>query len=134
MGRGGRVVVGRDVVVVGRGGVVVGRGGVVEVGRVVELRVVEELEDEELEVDELEVDELEEELFDELDELEEELDDVEVDVGSGSRVVVGSGAGGSLVEVIGAGAFDGASVCGRYSTLPGGGSLATFSPSSAPIM
>ena len=131
MGRGG-VLVGR---VVGRDGVVVGRGGVVEVGREVGLRDVVELD----ELDDEELDELEEELDvedeeDEEDEEDVELDELEVVVGSGSRVVVGSGAGGSVVEVIGAGAFDGPSVCGRYSTLPGGGSLATFSPSRAPIM
>lgn len=124
------------VVVVGSGDVgsdVVGSGSdvVVLVGRGVEVEdELVELEDEDEELVELD-DEVDEELveLEDEDELDDELeDDEEVDVGS---LVVGWGA---CVEVIGAGAFDGESVCGRYSTLPGGGSLVTFSPSSAPIM
>ena len=63
---------------------------------------------------------------------EELLEDFELDEELlGERVVVGVGA---WVVVIGAGASVGGSVCGRYLTLPGGGSRLTGSPSSAPIM
>ena len=68
---------------------------------------------------------VDEELLDEDFELDEEL--------LGERVVVGWGEG-AWVVVIGAGASVGGSVCGRYLTLPGGGSRLTGSPSSAPIM
>ena len=132
--------VGRDVVGVGVdvGRDVVGVG--VDVGReVVDVGELEELDEREV-LEEL--DDVLEELLDVLEELEE-LDDVLeerldvelVDVGSGSAVVVGSDVGsGSSVWVIGGGASVGPSVCGRHSTLPGGGRSATSSPSRAPIM
>ena len=50
------------------------------------------------------------------------------------EVVVGTGSGACVVVVIGGGASVGPSVCGRYLTLPGGGSFLTGSPSRAPIM
>ena len=74
------------------------------------------------------------ELDEDFDVDEELLDDVELDEELlGERVVVGWG-DGAWVVVIGAGASVGGSVCGRYLTLPAGGSRLTGSPSSAPIM
>lgn len=118
----GGVVVGLGVV----GGGVVG-GGVVVVGLGVVVVDVE-LDDDELD-DEVD-DELDVDVDD--DELDEDVD-VPVEVGSEVRVVVGWGTG-AWVVVIGAGASLGGLVCGRYFTLPAGGSCLTGSPSSAPIM
>lgn len=101
---------------------------------------VDVLVDDELEeLEEVDEEELEEELEEvDVDDELEEVDEDEVDEGSrvevdGSLVEVGSG-GGSWVVVIGAGAFEGELVCGRYCTSPGGGSFSIDFPSRAPIM
>lgn len=112
------------------GGLVVVGGGVVGGGVVgfvvVGLGVV---------VVDVEVEDVDDEVDDEVVDFDvEELDeDVEVEVGSEVRVDVGCGTG-AWVVVIGAGASLGGLVCGRYFTLPAGGSCLTGSPSSAPIM
>lgn len=88
---------------------------------------VEDVADEELLVEDDEVLEVDVEVD------EDEDEDGEVEVGAGSdRVDVGVGC--CVVEVIGSGAPEGASVRGAEVTLPSGGSWATGSPSRAPIM